>query len=146
MSASSQEIDPSISNFVLIFKAASERYKNLTKQDLDAHPFAEELGKCDSPAAVLNVFRVQAQAFEEFRKGDERLMKWLDPTVNILTKFSATIAAGNALIVSFNEPYPSRSLSHKFCFAAALTRKYGLYWYNYSPRGRFFPICCQRVP
>jgi fungal STAND N-terminal Goodbye domain len=96
MSASLQETDPSISNFVSIFKAASERYKKLTKQDLDAHPFAEELGKCDSPAAVLDLFQTQAQAFEEFRKGDERLMKWLDPTVNIITKFSATVAAGNA--------------------------------------------------
>jgi hypothetical protein len=107
MSTSTQETDPSISNFISIFNAASETYKKLTKHDLYSHPFATQLDGCNSPADVLDVFRTQAEAFQEFRKGDERLMKWLDPIVNILTKFSATVAAGNALIVSFKEFHPS---------------------------------------
>jgi hypothetical protein len=109
MSARTQETDPSISNFISIFKVASEGYKKLTKHDLDTHPFAAELASCSSPADVLNLFRIQAEAFEEFRKGDERLIKWLDPIVNILIKFSATAPTGNALIVSLKEFDPSRT-------------------------------------
>ena len=103
MSANTQETDPSISNFISIFKAASEGYQKLTKQNLDARPFCAEIVSCSSPADVLNPFRIQAETFEEFRKGDDRLMKWLDPIVNLLSKFSTTVAAGNALIVSFKD-------------------------------------------
>ena len=60
-------------------------------KDLHTHPVAAQFNKCDTPHAVLDVFRKQAQAFEEFRKGDDRLITWLDPTVNILSKCSATI-------------------------------------------------------
>ena len=146
MSTSTQESDPSISNFISIFSAASEKYKKLTKQDLYSHPFAAQLDRCDSPAEVLDVFRTQAEAFQEFRKGDERLMKWLDPIVNILTKFSATVSAGNALIVSFKEFHLSRSQYDNSCFLATLTRKCDLYCYYCSPRGTSFPSRSPRVP
>ena len=96
----------STSNFIAIFEVASKKYKKLTKQDLNAHPFSVEFGKCDSPDAVLNVFRKQAEIFDEIRKGDERLIKWLDPMVNILFSFSAALAEGVGL-VSFHGVDPS---------------------------------------
>jgi phage-related minor tail protein len=49
----------------------------------------------------LDVFKKQAQAFEEFRKDDDKLMKFLDPTINVLSTLSATIGEGLALVVSF---------------------------------------------
>jgi hypothetical protein len=93
-----QPTDLSMSSFTNIFDAASNEYKKLTKHDLHTHPFAAVLDTCDSPEAVLNVFRDQACAFDEFCRGDDRLMKWLNPTVNIISTFSATLGEGIALV------------------------------------------------
>ncbi|KAH9976879.1 hypothetical protein BGW80DRAFT_1443800 [Lactifluus volemus] len=98
MSSSQQETDLSMSNFVEIFRAASENYKKLTKHDLESHPFAAKLDSCDSPTATLDLFRKQAHDFDEFRKGDESLIRWLYPTVNVLTQFSEIIRAGVELV------------------------------------------------
>jgi hypothetical protein len=99
---SKQATNPSTSNFTSIFEVAAKEYKKLTKKDLHTHPFAAQFDRSDSPGAVLDIFRTQASAFEEFRKGDERLIKWLDPTVNILSTFSATFGEALALVVSPN--------------------------------------------
>jgi fungal STAND N-terminal Goodbye domain len=99
---SKQAINTSTSNFSPIFKAAAKEYKELTKKDLHTHPFAAQLDRSDSPGAVLDIFRSQAQTFEEFRKGDQRLIKWLDPTVNILSTFSSTFGEALALVVSLD--------------------------------------------
>ena len=96
---SKQVIDPSISNLTSIFEAATKEYKKLTKKDLQTHPFAAQFDACDSPAAVLDIFRKQAHAFDEFRKGDDSLMTWLDPTVNILFTCSETLGEGLSLVV-----------------------------------------------
>jgi hypothetical protein len=98
MSSANQPTDLSISNFIDIFNAASNDYKKFTKQDLHTHAFAAVLDTCDSPDAVLNVFRRQARAFDEFCKGDDRLMKWLNPTVHILYIFSVTLSEAIALV------------------------------------------------
>ncbi|KAH9049986.1 hypothetical protein EDB84DRAFT_849999 [Lactarius hengduanensis] len=90
----------STSNFILIFEAASNEFKKLTGQDLDAHPFSAEFNNCNSPGAVLSIFRKRAEIFDEIRKGDERLIKWLDPIVHILFMFSATLGEGVGLIFS----------------------------------------------
>ncbi|KAI0248661.1 hypothetical protein BJV78DRAFT_1156397 [Lactifluus subvellereus] len=81
--ASNQAADPSISNFTSIFETAAKEYKKLTKKDLHNHPFAAQFDRCDSPGAVLGVFQNQAQAFDQLRNGDERLMKWLSPTQHL---------------------------------------------------------------
>jgi hypothetical protein len=100
MATSSKQVtDPSVSNFISIFETATKEYKKLTKKDLQTHSFAAQFDRCDSPAAVLDVFRNQAQAFDEFRKDDDKLMTWLDPTVNILFTCSATLGEGLALVV-----------------------------------------------
>jgi hypothetical protein len=98
MSSVNQTTDLSISNFSNIFGAASNEYRRLTKKDLLTHPFAAVLDTCNSPDAVLNVFREQARAFDEFCKGDDSLMKWLNPTVNILFTLSGTLGEGIALV------------------------------------------------
>ena len=108
--------DPSISNFTSIFEAATKEYKKLTKKDLQTHIFAAqpEFDRCDSPRVVLDVFRKQAQAFDEFRKGDDRLMTWLDPTVNILFACSATLGKGLALVVCLKGFVLFRVMTHEF--------------------------------
>jgi hypothetical protein len=102
MSASNQVAGPSSSNdnFTAIFNVASEEYLRVTGKRLDTHPFAAQLDACRSPETVSNVLRTQVQAFKKFRKGDERLMTWLNPIVNILFTFSATLGNGIGLVSS----------------------------------------------
>jgi hypothetical protein len=98
MSTSGQSADPSTSNFAAIFDAASREYKSLTKQDLATHPLAAAIEGYNSPDAILNVFRKQASAFDKFRKGDDKLMEWLTPIVNILFTFSGSLGEGVGLV------------------------------------------------
>jgi hypothetical protein len=98
MSTISQTADLSTANFTTIFDAASNEYKTLTKQDLEAHPFAAAFESSKSPDSVMDVFQKQAQAFDKFRKGDDKLMAWLTPIVNILFTFSGTLGEGIGLV------------------------------------------------
>ena len=98
MSTSNKTTDPSTSNFAAIFDAASHEYKCLTKKDLATHPLAAAIEGYNSPDAILNVFRKQASAFDKFRKGDDKLMEWLTPIVNILFTFSGTLGEGVGLV------------------------------------------------
>ena len=100
MSTSNQSAGPSTStdNFAVIFNAASTEYARVTGKHLDTHPFTTQLDACDSPNAVSDLLRTQVQAFSKFRKGEEKLMAVLDPTVHILFTFSATLGEGIGLV------------------------------------------------
>jgi hypothetical protein len=100
MSANNQTAGHSTDNFTAIFNAASIEYQTLTGKRLDTHPFAAQLDNCQNPEAISNILRTQAKAFSKYRKGDERLMAWLDPTINILFTFSATLGEGIGLVSS----------------------------------------------
>lgn len=86
--------------FQLIFNDALEEYKKRTKNDLTAHPLAAQLQLCDRPSAVLTVLQDQAQKLQQSRSNDERLTKWLGPTVNILYALSETLGEGVGLVNS----------------------------------------------
>jgi hypothetical protein len=98
MSTSNQTTDLSKANFTAIFDAASNEYKTLTKQDLQTHPFAAAFENSYSPGSVMNVFRKQVQAFDKFRKGDDKLTAWLTPIVNILFTLSGTLGEGICMV------------------------------------------------
>jgi len=113
MSTSNQttHLSASASNFTSIFDSAIDEYKRLTKKDLHTHPFAAVLDACKSPNTISDIFRTQAQAFDRFRRGNEKLMKWLNPTVHVLFTLSATLGEGIGLVLSqafflFNNPSP----------------------------------------
>ena len=88
----------SSSRFQAIFQAALESYQKQTKEDLLAHPLASQLKACDSTTAILIILHDQVQEFDKSRSGDERLTKWLSPTVNVLCAFSATISGGVSVV------------------------------------------------
>jgi len=100
MSTINQTAGPSRStdNFTAIFQAALDEYHTVTGKSLDTQPFATQLDDCNSPEAFSSVLRTQAQAFSKSRKGDEKLMAWLDPTINILCTFSGTLGEGIGLV------------------------------------------------
>ncbi len=70
-------------------------YEKQTKKDIASHPLAAQLKSCDNPGAILAVLRAQVQVFDRSQSADEKLTKWLDPTVNVLHAFSEAI--GNAV-------------------------------------------------
>jgi hypothetical protein len=86
------------SNFLSIFDAALEEYKRTTKKDLTSHPLLPSLESCDSPEAILTVFREQIPGFSKSQNGDDGLTKWVTPTVNVLYAFSGTIGQGIGLV------------------------------------------------
>ena len=94
----SQPVESSSSHFQLIFNNALNAYKTRTKKDLLTHPITAQLQACDSPATILAVLQQQVQGLDQSSSDDERWTKWLDPTVNVLFAFSATLEAGVSLV------------------------------------------------
>jgi hypothetical protein len=86
------------SNFASIFNAALKSYKRKTKKDLTSHPLLPKLQSCDSPEAILTVLREQIPSFNQSQNGDDRLTKWVSPTVNVIYAFSATVGQGVGLV------------------------------------------------
>ena len=86
------------SRFQVIFQTALKSYQKQTKKDLLAHPLASQLQDCDSTTAIITILQDQIREFDKSHSGDERLTKWLGPTVNVLSAFSATISGGVSLV------------------------------------------------
>ncbi|KAH9020241.1 hypothetical protein EDB84DRAFT_578605 [Lactarius hengduanensis] len=89
------QISTPSSNFKSILDAALNQalsgYKKKTGKKLLDHPLATDLQRCDSVAAVLEVLQGQVSAFQQFKAGDQRLMKWISPVVDVLYTFSGTL-------------------------------------------------------
>ncbi len=93
MPQNSQTTPPTDSyNFKVIFEAALDAYKK-TKQSLESHALLTQLQTCDSPAAILDLLRGQVNP-----NADEGLKKWLNPTINVLYVFSATLGEGVGMV------------------------------------------------
>src|SRR6267154_2781638 len=88
----------SSSNFQVIFNNALETYERRTKKDLLAHPLATQLQGCVSQSSILIVLQQQVQELNQSQIADERLTKWLHPTVKVLYTFSETLGAGVSLV------------------------------------------------
>ncbi|KAH9023704.1 hypothetical protein EDB84DRAFT_1678242, partial [Lactarius hengduanensis] len=73
---------------------ALKEYRKRTGKELITHPLAEEIASCDSPKAILAVLQGKANELNQSQSGDERLTKWLTPTVNVLNALSATLGEG----------------------------------------------------
>jgi hypothetical protein len=86
------------SHFASLFNTALESYKRKTKKDLASHPLLPSLQSCDSPEAVLTIFREQVPAFSESQNSDDGLTKWVTPTVNVLHSFSEIVGQGVGLV------------------------------------------------
>ena len=100
-STSGQTSTPS-SDFKSILDAGLNRalsdYKNKTGKPLLDHPIAAQLKRCDSVDSIKALFQVQAEAFQQFRDGDKRLMKWINPVVDVLSTFSDTIGGAAGIV------------------------------------------------
>ena len=86
------------SRFQAIFLAALKSYRKQTKEDLVTHPLVSQLQSCNSTTAILAILQDQVREFDKSHSGDERLTKWLGPTVNVLSAFSAAVSGGVSLV------------------------------------------------
>ena len=73
-----------------VLDAALRDYKNTTGKSLLDDPLADKVQQCDSVDTLKAIFQDQAKALRS-KDGDERSMKWIDPTVDVLSKISDTL-------------------------------------------------------
>ncbi|KAI0261203.1 hypothetical protein BGY98DRAFT_940678, partial [Russula aff. rugulosa BPL654] len=83
--------------YTLTFNNALDTYKKRTKNDLLTHPLVLQLENCTSSSAVLALIHQQLQGLQT---DDDRLTRWLDPTVRVLQAFSETLGEGVSLAFS----------------------------------------------
>ena len=88
----------SSSNFQSIFCASLKADEKKTKNDLLSHPLAAQLQACNSPGDILAVLQDKVNELDQSRSVNERLSQWLNPTINVLHSFSATLGAGVGLV------------------------------------------------
>jgi len=89
---------PSSLNYQVVLDGALEVYKKETRKDLASDPLLRRLEACNSPDAVLAVLRDQVPGFSKSGDGKDRLTNWLNPTVNVLYRFSETIGGVVSLV------------------------------------------------
>ena len=81
----------SSTDFETIFTDALKLYNKKTKKDIASHPLAAQLQSCDSSSAILAVLRAQVQVNDQAQSAIEKWTKWLDPTVTVVSAFSAVL-------------------------------------------------------
>ena len=108
---------PSRANYQLIFDSALQAYKKKTGEDLPSTPLFRTLETCHSSDDVIATLRQQIPAFDQSGSSDDRLTRWLDPTVKVVNAFSATIGGAVALVslIEYGMIHPESSRRSSFC-------------------------------
>ena len=109
--STSLQASSSTPNFQPIFNEALKEYKKKTGKELTSHALAEEIQSCDSPEAILSLLQGKANELNQSQSSDERLTKWLNPTVNVLNALSATLGEGVGTVSSSMLPHHTWSVS-----------------------------------
>ncbi len=99
MSRTSPETS-SRANYQFIFDSALEAYKKKTGKDLTSESLLCNIETCQSPDAILGVLRAQTRGLGQPQNGGDELFTWLNPIINVLNAFSATIGGGVGLVRS----------------------------------------------
>jgi hypothetical protein len=89
-------------NLQAILGATLADYSKQTGKDLENNPLAVEIRQCKTPGHILSISEMQAEKSDEFRNGDSKLMKYLNPVVDGLHALSnnAAFSAGVSLVSS----------------------------------------------
>lgn len=81
-------------NYQFIFNTALGSYKKRTGKDLASDPLLRRLEICHSPDDVFTILRGPFLGLDQSHSSNSKLIKWLDPTVNVLYTLSVTIGGG----------------------------------------------------
>ncbi|KAH9003819.1 hypothetical protein EDB86DRAFT_2826379 [Lactarius hatsudake] len=92
--SSSSQTSVSSSQFELIISAALSEFKKKTGKDLLNDLLANKLKTCDSVEAVMIIIEGQAEAFDKFKNGGSKLMKWVRSSVHVLYTISTALGDG----------------------------------------------------
>lgn len=85
-------------SFQSVFNAALDEYTKHTGNDLSNHPLSTKVESCRSPGDVLGVLQEQAKLFREFREGNKKLMKVIEPMVNVLYSLAGVFSDNIGLV------------------------------------------------
>jgi hypothetical protein len=93
-------------NYQSIFDNALHEYKHKTRKDLPSDPLFHELQSCSSPDDIITTLRQKIPVFDQSASGnsDDRLTRWLDPTVKVINAFSAAIGSAVSLVGPSSRP------------------------------------------
>ena len=97
--SSPAQIPGSSSQFNQILEASLAKYQKKTGKNILSHPLAVELQRCTSVDAILAILQGQAEAFEQFKGGDRRLMRGIRISVDVLSALSDTLGEGVSLVL-----------------------------------------------
>ena len=117
-------------HFRTIFVAAIKAYEKKTKTDLHTHPLATQLQSCNSSSDILAVLLDKVNEFYQSRSHNERLSRWLGPTINVLYAFSVTLGQGIGLVSLNWSTHPRLNV-----FTDISARECNLCWYRDSLLG-----------
>ena len=118
MSSSSQTSESSkesSSHFKSILDAALDEYKSKTGNDLINNSLAKDIQDCESAEAVLDIIQREAKAFHKFGDGDKGLMKWINPSVDVLYTISATLGQGVGIVRIIIKRFVNPGASNVVC-------------------------------
>ena len=83
-------------HFDILFNAAYANFTEQTGKDIRNDPLAYRIDCCDGPDSILHIYQEQSREFDEFRKDDTKLFKWLRPIVNVLHAVSTNAALSHS--------------------------------------------------
>ncbi|KAI0290399.1 hypothetical protein B0F90DRAFT_1671992, partial [Multifurca ochricompacta] len=81
----------SSANFRLILDALDDYAKQ-------TESISQKEEKCDSSDAVLDLLKVKAKEFKDYRDGNRKLIDWLNPVVKVVHAFSGFLGEAVSLV------------------------------------------------
>ena len=126
------------SNFQVIFNNALRAYERRTKKDLLAHPLATQLQTCDTHSSILILLQKQVQELNQSQSDDERMARWLDPTVKVLYTLSETLGEGVSLVCPVISIESVRDL-HSHTYSIGILTREGDLCRNWCPSFGVYP-------
>ena len=79
---------------------ALDMYAEEMKIDLKDNPFAEELKRCESPEAILQLLEKNRDGFKQYRDKNRKFIDCLSPVVKFVHAFSGLLGEAASLVSS----------------------------------------------
>ena len=115
---------PAGSHLASMLNAALEAYERKAKKDLTSHPLLPSLQSCNSPGAILAIFREQIPPYSQSQNGDDWPTNWVTPIVNVLYSFPTALGRDIGLVNI--GCFPTRNFCSNICFSGILTGEHNL--------------------
>jgi hypothetical protein len=95
-------------------------YEEKTGKDLSSDPLLHRIETCHSPDDIITILRQQIPRSYKSQSGDDKLTRWLNPTVSVIKAVSANIGGAVALV----SPTQSEVCSSATCALTFIMKSY----------------------